>query len=86
MPLEVNSTRMTRRSTISGSKKATFSVRSVGDGVTEATIDASAVPKIPGFIVALLSPILSKGLAKNFGGLLDELAAASERAQAEDLA
>ena len=67
------------------SSQATFSVRSVGDGVTEATIDASAVPKIPGFIVALLSPILSKGLAKNFGGLLDELAAASERAQAEDL-
>lgn len=65
------------------SSQATFSVRSVGDAVSEVTIDASATPKIPGFIVSALSPVLSKGLVKNFGGLLDELAAASEQAHAE---
>ena len=65
------------------SSQATFAVRDLGDGQTEATIDAVAIPKIPGIIVTLLGPIISKGLAKNFGGLLDELAAASEQALEE---
>lgn len=65
------------------SSQTTFAVRDLGNGRTEATIDAVAIPKIPGFMVTLLGPLLSKGLAKNFGGLLDELAAASEQALAD---
>jgi len=60
------------------SSQATFSVRSTGPNTTVATIDASAVPKLPGFMVKLLNGPLSKGIAKNFAGLLDELAAAAE--------
>ncbi len=60
------------------SSKTTFSVRSTGPGTTVATIDTEAVPKLPGFLVALLRPVLSKAIAKNFAGLLDELAVASE--------
>ena len=65
------------------SSQATFAVRDLGNGKTEATIDAEATPKIPGLIVTLLGPLLSKGLAKNFGGILDELAVVSENAVAE---
>jgi hypothetical protein len=36
------------------------------------------VPKIPGFVVSLIGPLLSKAVAKNFAGLLDELAAEAE--------
>lgn len=60
------------------SSQATFSVRSTGAGTTEASIDATAVPKLPGFLVALLRPVLSKAIAKNFAGLLDELATEAE--------
>lgn len=60
------------------SSKATFSVRSTGPGTTVATIDTEAVPKLPGFLVAVLRPVLSKAIAKNFAGLLDELAAEAE--------
>lgn len=61
------------------SSTATFSVRDNGDGTTEAIIDAAAVPKLPGLLVRLMAPVLSKGIAKNFGGLLDELATAAEQ-------
>ena len=60
------------------SSKATFSVRSMGDGTSEATIEAEAEPKVPGFVQKLLGGVLSKGIAKNFSGLLDELAAEAE--------
>ncbi|MEM7326763.1 MAG: SRPBCC family protein [Actinomycetota bacterium] len=56
------------------SSRATFSVRSIGEGRSEATVDAEAVPKMPGFLVALMRPVLSRAFAKNFSGLLDELA------------
>ena len=62
------------------SSQATFAVRDLGAGKTEATIDATAEPKLPGLLVKLLGPILSKGIAKNFSGLLDELATASQAA------
>lgn len=60
------------------SSRATFSVRSTGAGTTEATIDAEAVPKLPAVVQKLIGPILSKGIARNFRGLLDELAAEAE--------
>lgn len=60
------------------SSKATFSVRSTGVNTAEASIGAEAVPKIPGFVVSLIGPLLSKAVAKNFAGLLDELAAEAE--------
>jgi hypothetical protein len=61
------------------SSTATFSVRSTGPGTSEVSIDAEATPKLPGFLVAILRPLLSKGIAKNFAGLLDELATQVER-------
>ncbi|MGI9605530.1 MAG: SRPBCC family protein [Acidimicrobiales bacterium] len=60
------------------STKASFSLRSTGNGTTEATINAEVEPKIPGFMQAIMRPVLSKGIAKNFSGLLDELAAEAE--------
>jgi len=64
---------------VTGLGAATFSVRDNGDGTTEAIIDAAAVPKLPGLLVRLMAPVLSKGIAKNFGGLLDELATEAEQ-------
>ena len=61
------------------SSQATFSVRSTGPNTTVATIEAAAVPKLPNVFVRLLHGLLSNGIAKNFGGLLDELAAAAEQ-------
>lgn len=60
------------------SSQATFSVRSTRPDETVVSIDAMAVPKLPGFLVKLLHGQLSKGIAKNFAGLLDELAATAE--------
>ena len=60
------------------SSQAKFSVRSLDDGTTEATIDAEASPKLPGFLVALMRPVLVKGISKQFGGLLDELGVEAE--------
>lgn len=60
------------------SSVATFSVRATGDRTSEATINAEVEPKIPGFVQAILRPMLSKGIAKNFSGLLDELATEAE--------
>ena len=60
------------------SSQVTFSLRDAGDGTTEAIIDASATPKLPGFLVALMRPLIAKGVSKQFGGLLDELADESE--------
>lgn len=66
------------------SSKATFSVRATGNGTSEASIDAEAEPKIPGVVQKIIGPVLSKGIAKNFSGLLDELAAEAEsRARCE---
>ena len=61
------------------SSVATFSVRATGPDTSEISIDAEAVPKLPGFLVTLMRPVLAKGIAKQFGGLLDELAAEAER-------
>lgn len=60
------------------SSKATFAVRPTGAGTTEATIDAEVTPKLPAFLVKLVGPLLSKAIAKNFAGLLDELATEAE--------
>ncbi len=60
------------------SSQATFSVRSIDSNTTVATIEAVAVPKLPGIMVTLLQWPLSKGITKNFSGLLDELASAAE--------
>ena len=61
------------------SSQATFSVHETGPGMSEARIQAEAVPKLPKFMVTLLGPIIAKGVAKNFSGLLDELAAEAEQ-------
>jgi uncharacterized protein YndB with AHSA1/START domain len=61
------------------SSVATFTVRSTGPDTSEVSIDAEAVPKLPGFLVALMRPMLSKGISKQFGGLLDELVTEAER-------
>ena len=61
------------------SSQAKFTVRATGEGTSEAIIEASAEPKLPGFVQKLLGGMLSKGISKNFGGLLDELAAEAER-------
>ncbi len=60
------------------SSKTTFGVRATGDDTSEAFIEAEAEPKIPGVIQKLMHPILAKSIAKNFSGLLDELAAEAE--------
>ncbi len=60
------------------SSRVTFSVRSTGPASTEVVIDAEANPKLPGFLVRLLHPLLSRAIAKKFAGLLDELAQESE--------
>ena len=60
------------------SSKATFSVRSTGVDTAEATIEAEAEPKVPGFVQKLAGGLLSRGIARNFGGLLDELATEAE--------
>ena len=61
------------------SSNVVFSVKDVGDGKTEATIDATVEPKIPGFLVSLMGGMLSKQVAKQFGGFLDELESESVR-------
>lgn len=60
------------------SSQVTFSVRATGPDTTEARVDGQVVPKLPGVLVALARPLMAKGIGKNFGGLLDELAAESE--------
>lgn len=61
------------------SSQATFSVHATGPETSEVRINAEAVPKLPGFIVTLLGPLLAKGISKNFSGILDELAAIAEQ-------
>lgn len=61
------------------SSKTTFSVRATGPNTTVATIEAEAHPKLPAFLVRLLRAPLSKGVAKSFSGLLDELATTAEK-------
>lgn len=61
------------------SSLVTFSVRPAADGGTEAVIDAELTPKLPGFVVSLAKGVLSKQVAKQFGGLLDEWATESEK-------
>ncbi|MCP3990928.1 MAG: SRPBCC family protein [Actinomycetia bacterium] len=63
------------------SSLTTFSVRAVDDDSTEVTVAAEAVPKMPGFLAGLLSPMASRFMAKNFSGLLDELATEAESQQ-----
>ncbi|MCP5027399.1 MAG: SRPBCC family protein [Actinomycetia bacterium] len=60
------------------SSKTTFTLHPTGPGTTEATIDAEVTPKLPGLLVKLIGPIVAKGVAKNFSGLLDELAQQAE--------
>ena len=61
------------------SSLVTFSVRQAVNGGTEAVIDAEMSPKLPGFVVALGRGMLSRKVAQQFGGLLDEWATESEK-------
>ncbi len=61
------------------SSQTTFSVHTTGPGTSEARIQAEVTPKAPGFIVKLAGPLMAKGIAKHFSGLLDELAQEAER-------
>lgn len=68
------------------SSRATFAVRAEGPNVTVATIEAEVTPKLPGVLVKVFHGVLSKGIAKNFAGLLQELATAAERQGSQNLA
>lgn len=59
-----------------------FTVAATGSTTSEVKLDAQAVPKLPGFLVKLMGPLLSKSVAKQFAGLLDELATEAEKRQA----
>lgn len=57
----------------------TFSVTAGAENTSVVSVHAEASPKLPGVLVSLMRPLIARGLSKNLGGLLDELAAAAEQ-------
>ena len=60
------------------STRATFSVHARSDGTSETRVVAAVEPKVPGVVQKVMGAAMSKAIAKNFGGLLEELATEAE--------